>query len=148
VVGLPPRAASELLRRWSELRPWPEVGQVLGRLSATHRLAVATNCSEELARRAAAAAGADFGVVVSAERAGWYKPRAEVYRLTLAELGVPPARALFVAGSAYDVGGAAAVGMPVFWHNRAGLRLFDGVPPPLATESTLWPLLEILTQDV
>ena len=47
------------------------------------------------------------------------------YRLGLAELGVAPAECLFVAGSAYDLVGAAAVGLPVFWHDRIGMAMPD-----------------------
>jgi hypothetical protein len=32
-----------------------------------------------------------------------------------------PEECLFVAGSAYDLFGAAGVGMPVYWHDRAGM---------------------------
>jgi len=32
-----------------------------------------------------------------------------------------PQHCIFVAGSAYDLYGASAVGMPVFWHNRTGI---------------------------
>src|SRR5258707_6373860 len=84
-------------------------------------LATATNCPEALARQAAAALGNPFAVVVSAERAGAYKPDPRPYRLALAELGLPPARVLFVAGSAHDVGGALRAGLPVVWVNRLGL---------------------------
>jgi FMN phosphatase YigB (HAD superfamily) len=40
-----------------------------------------------------------------------------------------PERALFVAGSASDVPGAKAVGMPVYWHNRIGLAPRDDAKP-------------------
>ena len=47
------RFASELLRRWDELEPWPEAPAVLRDLARDHRLALVTNTSEDLARRAA-----------------------------------------------------------------------------------------------
>ena len=125
-TGLPGALADNLLARWGELRPFPEVPALLARLRERTDLplAIATNCPEALARHAAAALGDHFAVVVSAERAGAYKPDPRPYRLALAELGLPPARVLFVAGSAHDVGGALRLGMPVVWVNR--LRL----PPP------------------
>jgi FMN phosphatase YigB (HAD superfamily) len=52
-----PRFADELLRRWDELEPWPEAPAVLRDLGADHRLALVTNTSEDLARRAAAKLG-------------------------------------------------------------------------------------------
>jgi len=61
----------------------------------------------------------------------------------LVKLGTAPARTLFVAGSAADVPGAKAVGMPVYWHNRMGLApVGDAVPD--YTERSLTPLLEIV----
>lgn len=63
----------------------------------------------------------EFDVVVNAERAGFYKPDGQPYRLALEELGVEAARTFFVAGSPFDLVGCAKVGLPVYWHNRIGL---------------------------
>jgi 2-haloacid dehalogenase len=137
-VGLPRDAADVLAHRYGELRPWPEARDVLAELAATGlRLGVVTNCSEALGRIAARCVGVGFDVVVTAERAGFYKPDPGGYRLALAELGIAPARCLFVAGSAYDLFGTAAVGLPSYWHDRAGMVPPDGAPLPLAHESTL-----------
>lgn len=140
-VGLPPSCASEVLRRWGDLRPWPEAPEVLAELSRHLPLGVVTNCSEELGLRAAARVGVPFKTVATAERAGFYKPDPRIYRLGLAGLGLPPERVLFVAGSAGDVPGAAAVGLQVFWHDRIGLELPAGSPPPAVRASSLRPLL-------
>jgi FMN phosphatase YigB (HAD superfamily) len=51
-------------------------------------------------------------------------------------LGLPAERVLFVAGSAHDVPGAGALGMPVYWSNRQGLPVPEG-PPPLVNASDL-----------
>jgi len=80
---------------------------------------------------------------VTAERVGFYKPDPRGYRLALAEFGVAPARCLFVAGSAYDLVGTAAVGLPTYWHDRIGMLAPDGAPAPLAHERTLRALAEI-----
>ena len=126
-VGLPQTVGDELERRWDELAPWPEARAVLAKLPAP--LAVATNCSVRLGERAAARVGVPFKVVVTAESAGFYKPRPEPYRAVLAALGTAPERTLFVAGSAADVPGAKGVGMPVYWHNRIGLPPRDESKP-------------------
>ena len=127
-VDLPPARADELLARWGELRPWPEVPDVLARLRG-RRLAIVTNCSQRLAESAAAATGGSFEAIISAERAGAYKTDPRAYRAGLDALGLPPERVLFVAGSAHDVPGAGAVGMPVYWSNRQGLPVAEGPPP-------------------
>ena len=127
-VGLPASCAARLQARWGELMPWPEAPGVLSRLAARLPLAVATNCSERLGRMAAARASDVFKAVITAESAGFYKPRPEPYRALLEALGTPPARTLFVAGSAMDVPGARRMGMPVFWHNRMNLPPADTAP--------------------
>jgi 2-haloalkanoic acid dehalogenase type II len=117
-VGIDTKRASEILRRWGEFEPWPDVPPVLDRLDAT-RCFVVTNCSRKLGRLAAFRAGR-FELVVTAEEAGAYKPDPLPYRLALERLALDPAEVLFVAGSAHDVGGAARVGMDVYWANRGG----------------------------
>jgi 2-haloacid dehalogenase len=117
-VGVDPKRAAELLRRWGEFEPWPDVPPVLERLEGTRRFVV-TNCSRKLGRLAAFRAGR-FELVVTAEEAGAYKPDPLPYRMALERLGLDAAQVLFVAGSAHDVGGAARVGMDVYWANRGG----------------------------
>jgi 2-haloalkanoic acid dehalogenase type II len=140
-VGLPERFGSELERRWTELQPWPEAPRVLERIGLP--LAVATNCSIRLGRQAAARVGVPFAVVETAESTGFYKPRPEVYRAVLQRLATRPERTLFVAGSASDVPGAKAAGMPVYWHNRIGLAPRDDTRPEFL-EASLEPLLSCL----
>ncbi len=119
-AGLPRSKAAELVARWDHIEPWPEVSGVLQRLG-TRKLGVVTNCSEPLAARAASKLGVAGLVVVSAERAGAYKPDSRPYRLALGEIHVRAERTLFVAGSPSDIEGASRAGMRVFWHNRLGL---------------------------
>lgn len=141
-AGLPPSAPAALHAGWDGLQPWPEVPAVLRDLKARGLLlGVATNCSVELGRRAAARCGVPFDAVVTSEEAGFYKPRPEPYRAVLAALGVEPQDALFVAGSSADVPGAAGVGMAVVWHNRVGLPARPG-PAPLREARTLDTALE------
>jgi 2-haloalkanoic acid dehalogenase type II len=141
--GVGVACADELTRRWDELPPWPETIEVITELARRVPLGVATNCSIELGRRAAARCQVAFAVVITAEEAGFYKPRPEPYRAVLAKLGTTPERTLFVAGSAADVPGAKGVGMPVYWHNRMGLTRVDGKTPDFM-EGSLRPLLELL----
>jgi 2-haloalkanoic acid dehalogenase type II len=119
-AGLPGEKAGALTAAWDQLEPWPEVLRVLSELG-TFKLGVVTNCSQVLGRQAARRVPAPLSVVVTAEQAGAYKPDPRPYRMALAELGVPPERTLFVAGSPSDVRGASEAGMRVFWHNRLGL---------------------------
>lgn len=74
-VGLAPRLADELAKRYGELRAWPGVAAELSGLAAAGvKLGVATNCSEALGAIAAARVGVRFDVLVTAERAGSTSP--------------------------------------------------------------------------
>jgi 2-haloalkanoic acid dehalogenase type II len=143
-VGLAPALAGDLERLWGTLRPWPGVPAVLAELKRTRRLAVVTNCSEKLGRMAAERVGVPFDVIVTSERAGFYKPHQAPYELALRELGVFADRALFVAGSGYDLFGTARVGLPTFWHNHAGLAAPEGAPAPLAESRDIGGLLALI----
>lgn len=129
-VGLSEDLGDDLTTRYGELMPWPEAADVLGALHGRVPLAIVTNCSEALGRIAVARTGIIFNAVVTAERAGFYKPHPAPYRLALAELGAEPRDSLFVAGSPYDLFGAGALGIPVFWHDRIGVPMPPDAPPP------------------
>lgn len=142
-TGMPAGSAAALAARWEELAPWREAPGLLRQLAAAGlKLGIATNCSIPLGRTAAARCGVPFDAVVTAEEAGFYKPNPAPYRAVLAALGTVSQRTLFVAGSPSDVPGAAALGMPVVWHNRAGLPPMPGAEP-LATADRLDPLLAL-----
>jgi len=143
-VGVPSGRADELIQRWSELEPWPETRQVVRALLEKVPVAVATNASIALANVAVATLGVSIPTVVTAEEAGYYKPHPHPYRLALHRLQCAAESVLFVAGSAADVPGASAVGMPVFWHNRRRLSLVDPRVQPRYVSDSLWPILELV----
>jgi 2-haloacid dehalogenase len=147
-VGLPPSLAACLAARYNELQPWSEVREVLGTLQREGlKLGVVTNCSEALGATAVACTGVEFDVVVTAERAGYYKPDPHPYEQALAELGMTATRCLFVAGSAYDLFGASRIGLPTYWHDRIGMTPPANAPKPLAYHRTLRPLLDVVRRQ-
>jgi FMN phosphatase YigB (HAD superfamily) len=98
-----------------------------------------------LAEAAAAATGHIFHAIISAERAGAYKTDPRAYRAGLQAVGGPdPRNVLFVAGSAHDVPGAGAVGMPVYWSNRFADSIIPGAPRPLMNKPNLLALPGLL----
>jgi 2-haloacid dehalogenase len=133
-VGLPASASSLLEARWPGLEPWPDVRPALSSLGVP--AAVVTNCSESLGQMAAARVGIAFGVVVTAEAAGAYKPHPATYQLACDRLGLAPAEVAYVAGSPFDARGALAFGFPVSWVNRLG-----DPPPPDASRFRILPSL-------
>ena len=131
-VGLERSLADALAARYAALQPWPGVTAALTTLAeAGIPFGVATNCSEALGRVAADRLSVPVAVLVTAERAGFYKPDPQPYRMALRELRVAPQRCLFVAGSAYDLIGAARVGMVTWWHDRIGMAKPPEAPSPL-----------------
>lgn len=120
-AGVAPSRPDALVERWGELVPWPEAAAIIAEFASRSKIGIVTNCSERLGVDAAAKIGVAFDVIVTAERAGCYKPDPGIYELAIREIGEAPERILYVAGSPYDVRGAAAAGMPVYWHNRLGL---------------------------
>lgn len=146
VVGVSHTKAADLLERWAggALQPWPETRNVLARIAAGGWMTgVVTNSSQRLA--AAAATNHSFHAIVSAERAGVYKTDPRAYHAGLRAIGDPaPSEVLFVAGSAHDVPGAGAVGMPVYWSNRFGDPILPGAPAPLMNEANLLELPRLL----
>jgi 2-haloalkanoic acid dehalogenase type II len=144
-VGLAPALAERLAARYGELKPWPEVREVLGSLRGGGlRLGIATNCSEELGATAMKCVGIAFDVLVTAERAGHYKPDPRPYKMALAELGITADRCLFVAGSAYDLFGTSKVGLAAYWHNRLGMLPPPNAPAAMEQHTSLHPLLQLV----
>ena len=144
-VGLGRALAAKLEERFGELQPWPEAHDALSALAAAGiPLGVVTNCSERLGRIATDRVGVEFAAMVTAERAGFYKPDPRPYRIALQELAVDPERCLFVAGSPYDLAGTAKVGLPTYWHNRIGMTAPSGLPVPLTIETSLAPLVPLV----
>lgn len=135
--GLAPDATGRLIALWHDIRPWPDVKPVLEDIRASLPIAVVTNCSEHLGRLAVRATGVEFSSVVTAERAGYYKPDPRAYGLALRELGAEARDCLMVAGSPYDLSGAKAMGMDAYWHNRVGLPAPPDMPQPLLESRTL-----------
>jgi 2-haloalkanoic acid dehalogenase type II len=138
------KLAVRLSEEWSTLEPWPEAPRVLEQLNCP--LGIVTNCSEELGRAAAARVGVPFEVIVTSERAGFYKPDPRPYRLALEELKLEPGEVLFVAGSGFDLVGTGRVGLDTYWHNRVGLKRPEIAPPPMHESRSLHALIDFVFQ--
>lgn len=143
-VGLGAAYAERLEAAWNDLQAWPGVDATLAQLKQRHRLGIVTNCSERLGRAAAARVTVPFDVIVTSERAGFYKPDPRPYRLALDELRLPASRVLFVAGSGFDLIGTSRVGLDTYWHNRVGLAPPPGAPRPLKESVDIAGVLDLV----
>ena len=127
----------------------PGRGELLDWLRGRYRLAVVSNFdyTPTVERILGDAAIRDrFETVVVSDAVGWRKPRAVIYDVALARLGVEPGECLFVGDRAdIDVLGAKAIGMDAAWLNPARTALPEGLPPPdfdLPDLAALRPILE------
>ena len=84
-TGLPEDAATRL-RQWNTIEPRPEAPRDPFRTREESPARHRHELLERLGRAAAERIGVRFDVVVTAERAGFYKPDPAPYRLALSEL--------------------------------------------------------------
>ena len=114
---------------------WPafaDSAAALRRLHTRYRLAVITNCDDDLFALSEQRLGVRFDEVVTAEQAGAYKPDLRPFHVAHERLGVPRERILHVAQSRYhDHVPAKSLGLTTVWINRrAGRGTGEGASPP------------------
>jgi 2-haloacid dehalogenase len=118
-VRLPLNAPRLLHAAWANMRPWPDTDALQ---SLRLPFAFATNCSATLAAAAAERSGLRPRFTLSAEEAGWYKPRPEIYHLACERIEAAPEHVWFIAGAPYDAVGAAAAGLHSILVTRRPLK--------------------------
>lgn len=101
-------APGRLRSAWQMMRPWPDATTMR---TIERPWGFVTNCSTALAETAVGRSGLTPSMTITAEEAGWYKPRPEIYRLACERIDLEPAEVMFVAGAAYDANGAARAGL-------------------------------------
>jgi 2-haloacid dehalogenase len=136
-VGLPPDAPAALHEAWAVMRPWPDTVALEG-LGIGY--AFVTNCSSELAAVAVERSGLRPMFTLSAEEAGWFKPRREVYALAAERLGLAATQVQFVAGAAYDAIGASKAGLSTVLVARRPTR--ERLPKQIRVVESLGQALE------
>jgi 2-haloacid dehalogenase len=111
--------------------PFPDCTDALRRLATRFRLAVITNCDDDLFARSNKRLGVRFDWVVTAELARSYKPSPRHFELAFDMIGVPRDRILHVAQSLYhDHVPAKALGLATVWIDRRRGREGSGATPP------------------
>ena len=111
--------------------PFPDSADALRRLHGRFRLAVLTNCDDDLFAASSRRLGDPFDIVVTAQQLGAYKPAEGNFHAVVDRLGLPRERVLHVAQSLYhDHVPAKALGMTTVWVNRRRDRPGSGATPP------------------
>ena len=138
--GITPEA-DELADVGTSVADWPAFpnsAEALGRLGARFRLAVVTNCDDDLFAASSRRLGDPFEVVVTAQQAGSYKPAPRHFELLFERLGLAPERIVHVAQSLYhDHVPARALGMRSVWVDRRHGQAGSGATPAAIAEPDL-----------
>ena len=110
---------------------FPDSAAALARLHERYKLAVITNCDDDLFAASKARLGTTFDWVVTAEQARRYKPNPRGFELLFERVGLPPARILHVAQSLFhDHVTAKRLGLSTVWVDRRAGRPGGGATPP------------------
>ena len=121
-IGLPlgDDQAEAFVKAWPSMPVFPDVAEALGTLgSAGWRLAILTNCDDDLFAETSARLPVPFEVVVTAEQVRSYKPDLGHFRKFAEITGATPANWIHVANSwVHDILPAARMGLRSVWVDR------------------------------
>jgi 2-haloacid dehalogenase len=119
-VRLAPGTESALVSGWPQLPVFADAGPALAALAAAGwKLAILTNCDDDLFATTAPRLPVPFDLVVTAEQVGGYKPDLGHFRRFAELTGATPATWVHVANSwVHDILPAARMGVRSVWVDR------------------------------
>ena len=120
---------------------FPDSAAALAKLKERFRLAVITNCDDDLFAASNARLGVEFEWVITAQQARSYKPNLWNFHGAFQRIQVPPHMILHVAQSLFhDHVPAKHLGLSTVWINRRQGRPGSGATPPAeATPDETYP---------
>lgn len=144
-IEITPAQAGALSESWEMLPVFPDVEPMLAGLRAMGcRLAVLTNCDEDLFERTERAFRMPFDLVVTAERVRDYKPAATHFRFFSRTSGVPVADWVHVAASWYhDIAPGGDLGLNRVWLDREGVGENSNVGVPFLDRGARGSLIRV-----
>ncbi len=117
---------------------WPAFPDSADALAGLHRrfkLAVITNCDDDLFAASNRRLGVAFDTVITAQQAGSYKPSTRNFELAFERIGEPRERILHVAQSLFhDHLPAKQLGMTTVWIDRRRGKAGSGATPPVTAK--------------
>jgi len=111
LTNLPEQATDHFNRGWHRLPPWPDAVPGLMRMKEKYILGTCSNGNVAQMVNLAKHSGLPWDMVLGAEMARQYKPRPEVYQISVALLRLHPAECVLVAAHNYDLRAAAGCGL-------------------------------------
>jgi 2-haloacid dehalogenase len=118
-----PAIREPLMQAYLALDAYPEVPEVLRRLrEGGLETAILSNGEPKMLAAGARSAKITglLDAILSVEDVGVFKPDPSVYQLAVDRLGVAPGEIAFQSSNAWDIHGAACVGLRPVWINRQG----------------------------
>ena len=132
-LDLTPDKRKRLLDAYLTLAAFPDVKPGLRALQERLRLAILSNGEPRMLEAAARSAGIIdlLDAILSVEEVKIFKPSPRVYQMAPERLQVRPAELSFVSSNAWDVAGAALIGLETFWIQRRAAEPLEelGFPP-------------------
>ncbi|HET9347322.1 MAG TPA: HAD-IA family hydrolase, partial [Candidatus Limnocylindrales bacterium] len=132
-LGIEP-SADEVATFAGSVGEWPafpDSAAALAALAERFRLAVITNCDDDLFAASNRRLGVTFDWIITAQQAGSYKPSHRNFELAFERIGRPRDRILHVAQSLFhDHVPARELGLRSVWINRRAEREGSGATPP------------------
>jgi len=117
---------------------FPDSPDALARLAARYRLAVVTNCDDDLFAASNRRLGVTFDWVITAQQVRSYKPSERNFEVAFERIGVPRERILHVAQSLFhDHVPAKRLGLTTVWIDRRHDRPGSGATPPASATPDL-----------
>jgi len=114
------RSLDESVRAWA---PFSDTVLALRELQKRYRLAIISNIDDDLFAQTRKQLDVEFDGVITAERAGSYKPSINNFQLALRTLEISPDRLLHAGQSVYhDIVPAGSLGISTVWVNRKSAR--------------------------
>jgi 2-haloacid dehalogenase len=119
-VALPPAASGALVAAWQEMPVFPDAAEALSMLASSGwRLAVLTNCDDDLFAATSERLPVPFEIVVTAEQVRSYKPELGHFRKFAEMTGATPVNWIHVANSwVHDILPASRMGLRSVWVDR------------------------------
>lgn len=117
-ASLPEAELADLNRAWERLDPWPDAVEGLLRLKQRFAIGPVSNGHIAGMLRLARFGGLPWDVILGAEIARNYKPRAEVYLRSAEAAGVAPGQFGMVAAHNADLAAARALGLRTVFVRR------------------------------
>jgi 2-haloacid dehalogenase len=139
-LGVEPRAEERATFGGSvaEWPAFPDSAEALARLHERFKLAVITNCDDDLFAASSRRLGTAFDFVITAQQVGGYKPGHRNFEVALERIDRPRDRILHVAQSLFhDHVPARALGLSSVWIDRRHDRPGSGATLPAAAAPVL-----------